>query len=170
MNGAPPLHSDYPEIAGRWPGACFGCSDSNPYGLRLRFRHTEQGCVTNCAIAETYCGFDGLVHGGIIATLLDEAAAWAVIARLGRLGVTREMTTRYLMPVPTAMELVITGTITSHDERGAVVRSCIHAADGSLMAEADSVWAFPRLSRIADLAGVGEEHLRQFIDSCHPEC
>ena len=169
MNGAPPLHSDYPEIAGRWPGACFGCSDSNPYELRLRFRQTEYGCVTNCTIAQTYCGFDGLVHGGIIATLLDEAAAWAVIARLGRLGVTREMTTRYLNPVPTATELVVSGTITSHDERGAVVHSFIRAADGTLLAEAESAWAFPRLSRIANLAGVEEVHLQQFIDSCRPE-
>jgi uncharacterized protein (TIGR00369 family) len=169
MNGAPPLHSDYPEIPGRWPGACFGCSDANPHGLRLRFRHTELGCITNCAITETYCGFDGLVHGGVIATLLDEAAAWAVIARLGRLGVTREMTTRYLKPVPTAMELVVTGTITSHDERGAIVRSRINAADGTLLAEAESTWAFPRLSRIAALAGVGETTLQQFIDSCRPE-
>ena len=162
-------YGDCPEITGRWPGSCFGCSDANPHGLHLRFRHTERGCATNCAIAETFCGFDGLVHGGVVATLLDEAAAWALIARLGRLGVTRAMTIRYLKPVPTAAELSITGVIDSHDERSAIVRSSIHAQDGSLLAEAESTWAFPRLSRIAALAGVGEATLEQFIDSCRPE-
>jgi acyl-CoA thioesterase FadM len=78
------------------------------------------------------------------------------------------MTIRYLKPVPTVTELTVTGTITSHDEKGADVRSFIHASDGTLLAEAESAWAFPRLSRIAALAGVEEAHLQQFIDSCSP--
>jgi acyl-coenzyme A thioesterase PaaI-like protein len=112
------------------------------------------------------CGFDGLVHGGIIATLLDEAAAWAVIAHLGRLGLTREMTTRYLKPVPTNTEILLKGTFTSHDGHNAVVRSAIHSADGTLLAESESRWAFAKLSRIASVAGVDEKILQQFLDCC----
>ena len=169
MSAAGCDNGDNPEITGRWPGSCFGCSGTNLHGLHLHFRHTDNGCTTRYTVAETFCGFDGLVHGGIVATLLDEAAAWAVIARLGRLGVTREMTTRYLKPVPTGTELIVSGVITSHDERNAIVRASINAQDGSLLAEAESSWAFPRLSRIAALAGVGETTLQQFIDSCRPE-
>lgn len=154
------------DIQGHWPGSCFGCSSGNPKGLQLRFTHTDDGCVTRCTISDTYCGFDGLVHGGIIATLLDEAAGWAIFARIGRLGVTREMTTRYLKPVPTNTELLVNGIIVSHDDRGAVVRSTIHAADGALLAEGESSWAFPRLGRIATLANVPEGTLQQFLDNC----
>ena len=161
--------ANHSEIHGRWPGSCFGCSSTNLHGLQLHFRHTGDGCMTKYTVADTYCGFDGVVHGGIVATLLDEAAAWAVIARLGRLGVTREMTTRYLKPVPTRTELSVTGVITSHDERCAIVHSSIHAQDGSLLAEAESTWALPRLSRIAAMTGVGKTTLQQFIDSCRPE-
>ncbi|RII27732.1 MAG: PaaI family thioesterase [Geobacter sp.] len=154
------------EIQGHWPGSCFGCSSSNHQGLHLRFFHTKEGCTTSCTIPDTYCGFEGLVHGGIIATLLDEAAGWSLFARIGRLGVTREMTTRYLKPVPTNTELRVEGTILSHDERSAVVRSTIHSIDGTLLAEGDSSWAFPRLGRIASLANVPEGTLQQFLDDC----
>lgn len=159
-------------IIGKWPGNCFGCSADNPFGLRLRFRRTGQGCVARCVVPERMCGFDGLVHGGIIATLLDEAAAWAVIGHLGRLGLTREMKTRYLKPVPTNTEILLNGRIISHDSHNAIVSATIHGTDGTLLAEGESSWAFAKLSRIASLAGVEESRLQQFLDGCNiaPEC
>ena len=157
---------NHQEVQGHWPGSCFGCSATNPQGLKLSFRHTEQGCSTSCTVPGNLCGFDGLVHGGIIATLLDEVSGWAIFSHLGRLGVTREMTTRYQKPVPINTELIIEGRIVSHDERTAVVRATIHSTDGMLLAEGDSAWAFPRLSRMANLAGIEEGTLQQFLDSC----
>jgi uncharacterized protein (TIGR00369 family) len=154
------------EILGQWPGGCFGCSPDNSHGLRLRFRRIEMGCATRCVVPERCCGFDGLVHGGIIATLLDEAAAWACIAHLGRLGLTREMTTRYLKTVPTNVEILVEGRIISHDMHNAVIRSTIHSSDNTLLAEAESSWAFARLSRIASMAGVDVKILQQFLDDC----
>jgi acyl-coenzyme A thioesterase PaaI-like protein len=154
------------EMLGEWPGGCFGCSPNNAHGLQLRFRRTEMGCATRCTVPDRLCGFDGLVHGGIIATLLDEAAAWACIARLGRLGLTRGMTTRYLKPVPTNTEILVEGRIISHDMHNAVISSSIHSTEGLLLAEAESSWAFARLSRIASVAGVDEKILQQFLDEC----
>jgi uncharacterized protein (TIGR00369 family) len=155
-----------PKISPTWPGACFGCSPDNPQGLKLHFTPTDEGCITRCTIPVALCGFDGLVHGGIIATLLDEVAGWTIFTRLGKLGVTREMTTRYLKPVPIGEEVVVEGKIVSFDERNAMVRSTVAAADGTVLAEGDSSWAFPRLSRMAALAGVPEETLQHFLDSC----
>jgi len=154
------------EILGQWPGGCFGCSPCNPNGLRLRFRRAEMGCTARCTVPDGLCGFDGLVHGGIIATLLDEAAAWACIAHLGKLGLTREMTTRYLKPVTTNTEILVQGRVISHDAHNAVIRSSLNTTDGTLLAEAESSWAFARLSRIASVAGVEEKVLRQFLDDC----
>jgi uncharacterized protein (TIGR00369 family) len=154
-------------VAGRWPGSCFACS--NQAGLNLRFWHTEDGALTRCRIPPAYCGFDGLVHGGIIATLLDETSCWAVFARLGRLGVTREMTTRFLRPVAIDSELVVEGRVLEHDQRGAVVKVSLSDAAGTLLAEGESVWAFPRLSRIADLAEIPEETLKRFLSDCCPK-
>lgn len=152
------------EITAHWPGSCFACS--NPAGLRLRFWHTENGAASSCTVPATYCGFDGLVHGGIIATMLDEVSCWALFARLGKLGVTREMTTRFLKPVRTGTELLLAADISSHDQRTALVRATVSDADGVVLAEGESSWAFPRLSRIAALAGVEESVLQRFLDDC----
>ena len=152
------------EITAHWPGSCFACS--NPSGLKLRFWHTEKGAASRCAVPATYCGFDGLVHGGIIATMLDEVSCWALFARLGKLGVTREMTTRFLKPVRTGTELILAADIVSHDPRAAMVRATVSDADGTVLAEGESTWAFPRLARIAALAGVEESVLQRFLDDC----
>jgi uncharacterized protein (TIGR00369 family) len=153
-------------VAGRWPGCCFACS--NPAGLNLRFVHTEEGALTRCRIPADYCGFDGLVHGGIIATILDETSCWTIFARLGRLGVTREMTTRFIRPVAIDTDLVAEGKVEEYDQRGARVTVTLCDADGTLLAEGESCWSFPRLGRIADLAGVPEETLQRFLDDCCP--
>ena len=146
-----------------WPGNCFGCSPTNAQGLQLRFWVSEQGCFTQCTIPDHLCGFDGLVHGGIIATLLDEVAAWTIIAHLGRIGVTREMLTRFLKPVPTNTELVVEGRVINHDERSADLHSTIRSADGTLLAEGESKWVLPRLSTIASLLGIDEQVVQKFL-------
>ena len=97
------------EVAGRWPGNCFACS--NPSGLNLRFFHAEDGVVTDYVVPDNFCGFDGMVHGGFISMILDETCCWALFARYGRLGVTRQLTVRFLLPVPTGEPLQVEGRV-----------------------------------------------------------
>ncbi|MDD3294828.1 MAG: PaaI family thioesterase [Geobacteraceae bacterium] len=157
---------DNAEIKALWPGACFGCSPNNTNGLKLRFRHAEQGCVTRCSLADSLCGFDGLVHGGILSTILDETAAYALFAHLGRFAVTQEMTTRFIKPVATNTEIVVEGRVVRHDKVKARVHCSIHSPDGVLLTEADSDWVFVKTSRIASLAGVEEAVLLDFLEQC----
>ncbi len=160
---------DLQEIRGRWPGLCFACSQTNPHGLKLRFMHAEQGCIAKFIIPDTMCGFDGMAHGGIISTILDEAAAWALFANPGRFGVTREMTTRYLKAVSTGAELVVEGRVDSCDGRKAVVCSSLRSTDGTLLAEAESRWVLLSTARISALSGVEEETLQSFLEDCRRE-
>jgi uncharacterized protein (TIGR00369 family) len=153
-------------VMARWPGSCFVCSEGHPHGLGLRFHHTEDGVVCFCTVPDSFCGFDGMVHGGIISTLMDEAAAYALFARHGKLGVTSEMSTRFLKPVLTGTELRVEGRVVTFAPSGAEVAMAIYDAAGVCLAEARSSWAFPRLSRIAALAGVREEVLQAFLDAC----
>jgi uncharacterized protein (TIGR00369 family) len=158
-----------PEVAASWPGSCFACSADHPHGLHLRFRHTGDGVVSLCSVPERFCGFDGMAHGGIITTLLDEASAWALMARHGKLGVTREMTVRFLKPVRTGQDLVVQARITAFDGKTATVEGMVKSNDGEILAESSCSWAFPRLSRIAGLAGVEEQRLQAFLDDCRPD-
>lgn len=155
-----------PPVRGRWPGSCFVCSESHPHGLGLRFHHTARGVACVCTIPDSYCGFDGMVHGGIISALMDEAAAYALFARYGKLGVTRDMHTRFLKPVPTGTEVTVVGHVVEFAPPAAEVTMAIYDATGQRLAEARTSWAFPRLSRIAALAGVEEDVLQGFLDDC----
>src|SRR5580698_456621 len=79
---------------------CFGCGQANPVGLHLEFLLAEDGSVVSFAtVADTYEGPPGYLHGGIIATLLDEAMSKAVRAR-GLIAMTRKLDVEYLRPVP----------------------------------------------------------------------
>jgi len=158
--------SQLPPVLGRWPGSCFVCSEGHPHGLGLRFHHTVDGVVCICTIPDSFCGFDGMVHGGIISTLMDEAAAYALFARHGKLGVTREMSTRFLKPVATGTQLRVVGRVASFAPPSAEVTMAIYDTSGELLAEGRSSWSFPRLSRIAALAGVEEEVLQTFLAQC----
>lgn len=157
---------DHPEIANIWPGQCFGCSPANPHGLRLRFWRSEQGCFTKYAVPEHLCSFDGVAHGGVVATLLDEVSAWTVIARLGRIGITRDISVRYLRPVPTGAEIMVEGRLVSFDGRSAVVGASLMLyghPEREVLAESTSTWALPKLSSIARMAGLDETALREYL-------
>ena len=151
------------EIPNYWQGNCFGCSRTNTHGLQLRFWLSEHGCFTKCTIPDSLCGLDGLVHGGIIALLLDELAQWTMIGRLGRMGLTREISVRYLKPVLTNTEIIVEAQIISQDDKEVVLRSTIHTIDHVLLAEGESKWLLASLSTIAKISNVDESTLKEFL-------
>ena len=85
----------------RKPNFCFGCGGNNVNGMRLRFALDETGTQFLCRfrLSKRYTGPPGHCHGGIIATILDEA-----MSKLNRLfdapAPTSQMTVEYLRPVP----------------------------------------------------------------------
>jgi len=80
---------------------CFACGKNNPEGMRLRFTYDEgRDCfVCRFRLGKRFTGPPGHCHGGIIATILDEA-----MGKVNKLrhviAVTVEMTVSYLKPVP----------------------------------------------------------------------
>lgn len=155
-----------PLVRGRWLGSCFGCGEGNPNGLKLHFHHTPDGVVASCTIPVQYTGFEGLVHGGIISALMDEAAAWALFSRHGKLGITRELTTRFLKPVRVGVELRVQAKIVSFVPPDAEVTMTICDTDGMCLSEGRSTWLLPRLARMVSLGGIPEETIQRFLDDC----
>jgi acyl-coenzyme A thioesterase PaaI-like protein len=90
---------------------CFGCSPSHPTGLRLRFAREGQDVVTRFVPAETHQGPPAVMHGGLVATLADEIAAWAVVALLGKFGFTAQFEGRLKAPVRIGREVAGRGRI-----------------------------------------------------------
>jgi acyl-coenzyme A thioesterase PaaI-like protein len=85
---------------------CFGCSRDNPDGLRVRCFKQDGGVVAPVIIERRHQGPPGAAHGGIVAAYLDEILGGAVIARVGKPGLTGELTVRYVKAVPTETPLL----------------------------------------------------------------
>jgi hypothetical protein len=59
-------------------GNCFGCAPGNMRGLRLTFRHDEAGRIsTDVCLGRDFESFPGIIHGGLVATVMDEVLARA---------------------------------------------------------------------------------------------
>jgi uncharacterized protein (TIGR00369 family) len=89
---------------------CFACGPDNPEGMRLKFVLDEkrQTFVCRFRLSKRYTGPPGHCHGGIIATILDDA-----MGKVNKLhnvvALTREMTVEYLKPVPLHKPLRVEG-------------------------------------------------------------
>jgi uncharacterized protein (TIGR00369 family) len=96
---------------------CFGCGQANPTGLHLEFLLAEDSSVVCLAsVPDTFEGPPGYLHGGIIATLLDEAMSKSVRAR-GFTAMTRHMEVDYLRPVPSSTPIRLEGHVTRNEGR-----------------------------------------------------
>jgi uncharacterized protein (TIGR00369 family) len=84
---------------------CFGCGLGNRTGLRLRFfTNSAEEVICRLKLAKRFQGPPGHAHGGIIATLLDEAMSKANRAR-NVVAMTRSLEVEYLRPVPVGIRL-----------------------------------------------------------------
>jgi uncharacterized protein (TIGR00369 family) len=96
---------------------CFGCGQANPAGLRLEFLLAEDGSVVSLpTVPDSFEGPPSFLHGGVIATLLDEAMSKAVRAR-GLTTMTRQMEIDYLRPVPSGTHIRIEGRVVRSEGR-----------------------------------------------------
>jgi uncharacterized protein (TIGR00369 family) len=89
---------------------CFGCGADNPDGMKLKFFYDQERrrFVSRVRLARRYQGPPGHAHGGIIATVLDEAMGKVNKIR-GVIALTSDMRIEYLKPVPLSRPLVVEG-------------------------------------------------------------
>lgn len=121
---------------------CFGCGQLNEHGLRLEFSQDPEGYGVFASFVPPSRteGYTGMVHGGIITTVLDEVMAWS-LARHGIWAVTGQLTTRYRKPVMLGEATTATGYLLRDRGRAIEMRGEIrHDADGALLAEATAMF------------------------------
>jgi uncharacterized protein (TIGR00369 family) len=114
---------------------CFGCGLANDAGLRLHFLLAEDGTVVCPAtVPDAFEGHPGYLHGGIIATLLDEAMSKAVRAR-GLTAMTRHLEVDYKRPVPSRTAIRIEGQVVRSEGRKHWVEARIHDESAHVLAQ-----------------------------------
>ena len=120
---------------------CFVCGIDNPIGLGLTFYELgPDEILATPTLSEDYQGYPGVVHGGIVACMLDEAAGRAVlVGDHNHFRLTAKLNIRYRKPVPTNQPLRLLGRVTDQRGKVAIAHAEITLPDGSIAAEADAV-------------------------------
>jgi uncharacterized protein (TIGR00369 family) len=119
---------------------CFGCGQANAAGLRLEFLLApDGGVVTLPTVADRFEGHPGYLHGGVIATLLDEAMSKSTRAR-GLTTMTRKLEIDYLRPVPSGAPLRVEGRMVRSEGRRHWVEAEIQDAGGTVLAQGKGVF------------------------------
>ena len=135
------MYSTLKENLKKSKNRCFACGQGNPDGLRLKFKYDPETRIasTQLRLPSRYQGATGFAHGGIIATLLDEAMAKAN-GLAGVRAVTLKMTVSYRKMVPLLNLINLTGWRTAKKGRKIYLRSELRDAEENLLAEATGLF------------------------------
>jgi len=127
MQDRPVLHQD---------GWCFACGPDNPHGLHLSgFRREGKECVVSFVPQRQHQGWQGLIHGGIVATLLDEAMTHLLQAR-GERAVTASLTVRYHCPLAPGEPVEVRARAVGSHGRLVKTQAELRDHEGTLIASA----------------------------------
>jgi acyl-coenzyme A thioesterase PaaI-like protein len=119
---------------------CFVCGPDNPLGLRLCFRMDGDLCRAEFNPGPFHCGYENLVHGGIIYSALDDVMAnWLFLQ--GIRGHTARCEIRYREPVELGDELLLEGRLIKRKGRLVILAgAATRASDNTVVAEAEGTF------------------------------
>lgn len=142
---------------------CFVCGIDNPCGLKLKFFGDGEGTVwTDCIFTQDFEGYPGIVHGGIISSVLDETAGRAVLTheRPDFVLVTGKLIVNFRNPVKINTKIKVTGQVTRNNGRVIQARSWMQNEDGIVLADADVTLVKPG----SELTDEIDPHEDQWVD------
>lgn len=126
---------------------CFGCGPKNPKGLQLEFEHNESEVWATVVLDRGYAGYAEFVHGGVIATLLDEAQGWALLTFMKHYGVTRSLNVSYRRPAAVGRPVTVRAKLIEREEANIYLHSQLEDERGRLLASAEGHWVAVRRER-----------------------
>jgi uncharacterized protein (TIGR00369 family) len=120
--------------------SCFVCGPDNPRGLGLVFHENESGQMAAQWVPEREMeGYQGIVHGGLVSTVLDEAMAKVVDAS-GAEALTAELRVRFRKRVSSGSPVHVRGWIESRNKRVINTEAALTGVDGVELAHAWAVF------------------------------
>ena len=128
---------------------CFVCGAANPRGLHIQFQADGADAVSaQWTPSPEWEGFQGIVHGGVVGTVLDEAMSKAVMGAHYE-ALTAELRVRYRKPVGCGRPLTVRGWVREKNKRRIATEATLVGSDGAELAHA---WA-----AFLELRGDGKE-------------
>jgi acyl-coenzyme A thioesterase PaaI-like protein len=122
------------------PHACFACGALNTHGLHLVLHVAGDTCWTELTLLPEFQGWEGIAHGGIVATILDEVMGWA-LAGADAWGYTAKMSIEYKRPVPVGARIRGEGRLVERRRRLLTLTGRLVDADtGEVLATAEALY------------------------------
>ncbi len=132
---------------------CFVCGRENTAGLDLSFFYQNGRIETTFMPEPHHNGYHGIVHGGILATLLDETIGWASIISRPTICVAAELTVRYKAPAKVGKTMLIHGELVEDKKRIILSKGKIVSEDGTLLCTGEGKYV-----------PLSDQALEEFID------
>ena len=146
---------------------CFGCSPVNPSGLQMKFYTHESSVFSRLSVPGHLCGWNQLVHGGVLTTILDEVMSWAAIYLLKRITMTRSMTVEFLKPVYINTALKAEGRVLEvKGKHDAIMEGVLYNSEEELCARSRANFAIFSPAVAKRLGIADREHLEWFEEIC----
>lgn len=111
---------------------CFGCSPGHPVGFHLKFERQGDEVLTRFLPGDRYQGPPGVMHGGLVMTLVDELAAWAILVFREKFGFTSHFEGRLKAPVRVGHEVIGRAKLTKDTPR--VVKVAVTLTQAEVLA------------------------------------
>ena len=115
---------------------CFVCGEDNHAGLQTQFYIQDDLVKARFSPKEHHCGYKGVLHGGVVAPILDECMGWAAARVIERFCVTGELTIRYRQNVPDDRELICVTDVERSNKRLVLTFGELIDDEGTKYAEA----------------------------------
>ena len=122
------------------PHNCFACGTLNEHGLGLQIHVERSRAWTELELEPQFEGWEGIAHGGILCTILDEVMAWSLVGE-DNWGVTARMSVVFKKPVPVGTRLRADGWMTRSRRRLMETEArIVDATTGAALATATGVY------------------------------
>ena len=129
----------------------------------MKFYTNDASVFSEVTVPKHLCGWNNLIHGGVLSTILDEIMSWAAIYLLKRITLTKSMTIDFLKPVYIGHPLKAEGKVLElKGKHEAVMEGILSNSDGTIYTRSTAHFAIfsPAVARRLGIAN--EEHLNWF--------
>ncbi|NWF77431.1 MAG: HAD-IA family hydrolase [Chloroflexi bacterium] len=136
---------------------CFACSQENPIGLKLKPVHDGEKVTAMFTAGEFHQGWNGVVHGGILYTLLDEVNAYAMLCHGIEFGVTAKSEIRFKQIAPINEPIQASAWVTKLTKRLVETKGVLTLRDNTVILDGDFlfyVWRQSKKAILWDMDGV----------------
>lgn len=115
---------------------CFVCGKDNPIGIKAKFKTAEGYSSSELVLSKEYQGWSNIIHGGIIAAVLDEACVYAGNS-LGFNTVTAELKVRFKKPLTPNERVIVEAHAKVLKSKLIIAQASLRSLSGETFAEAE---------------------------------